>query len=223
MIRPITVWPDTSLHRKCVPITDFGKPLADLIRDLVDTMVAARGLGLAAPQIGVSKQVAIVDFSEKQDGSQLAPIVNPVIVSRTGESEHEEGCLSFPSEDPAKPMTGKVRRAASITFQCVAPDGTVMQMVAEGIRAVALQHEIDHLYGHVFVEYLSSLKRELIQKRLVKLKRRITSYPTGAIPYGSAAEKEYLAKQAALLAKPELPENVVIKTDADPDPLIVTP
>jgi peptide deformylase len=139
--------------------------IRQLIRDMADTMYAAPGVGLAASQVDVHKRVIIIDISDTHD--QLQVFVNPEIIASNGTADREEGCLSVPG------IFEKVTRAESITVRALGPDGQPFELSADGLLAVCIQHEIDHLDGKVFVEYLSRLKQQRILARLKKQQRRV--------------------------------------------------
>jgi peptide deformylase len=164
MVHEILIWPDPRLKDRAVRVANVDAGLQRLIDDMFETMYAADGVGLAAPQIGVLQRVIVIDTSPREDASPLA-LINPVIVAREGESRAREGCLSVPGESEEVP------RAAVITVRYLDRDGEERETTATGLMAVAIQHETDHLDGVLFVDYLSVLKRELIRKRMKRLKR----------------------------------------------------
>jgi peptide deformylase len=135
-----------------------------LVRDLAETMSAAPGIGLAATQVDVHKQVIVIDISEARD--ELLVLIDPEITSRSGASDFEEGCLSVPG------IYDTVQRAERVSVRALDREGTPFQLEAEGLLAVCVQHEMDHLQGRVFVEYLSRLKQSRIVAKLKKLQRK---------------------------------------------------
>jgi peptide deformylase len=170
-IREILIWPDPILATRAEPVAEINDEIRDLVADMMETMYDADGVGLAAPQVGVSKQVVVVDIYGAEDdrpsGEEPMVIINPVFENLEGELEWEEGCLSVPGE------TGTVTRAAKVTMKYLDLEGNERVVEAEGLKAVALQHECDHLNGKVFVEYLSRLKRGVIKKKMTKLKKEL--------------------------------------------------
>ncbi|HEY5863189.1 MAG TPA: peptide deformylase [Casimicrobiaceae bacterium] len=156
----ILEYPDPRLNKVATPVTAFTPELQKLVRDMAETMYAAPGVGLAATQVDVHKQLVIVDVSEARD--DLKVLINPEILSAEGEAEQEEGCLSVPG------YYDKVKRAARITVRAQNERGEPFELAADGMLAVCIQHEMDHLLGKVFVEYLSPLKRARLATRLRK-------------------------------------------------------
>jgi peptide deformylase len=157
-------YPDARLHKPAVPVTVFDDHLKQLARDLAETMYAAPGVGLAATQVDVHKQLIVVDVSERRDS--LVTLVNPRIVESFGESDIEEGCLSVPG------IFEVVPRAERVRVRAYDANGTVFTLEAQGLLAVCIQHEMDHLEGKVFVEYLSQLKQTRIRAKLAKQLRK---------------------------------------------------
>jgi peptide deformylase len=135
-----------------------------LIDDLFETMYAGNGVGLAATQLGIAHRVVTIDTTPRQEGSRPLALVNPVLVKAEGATREEEGCLSVPGEFEA------VKRAARVWVKALDRDGKELEIEGEGLLAVALQHEIDHLDGVLFVDHISALKRELIKRRMKRLK-----------------------------------------------------
>ncbi len=159
-------YPDPRLHQVAAPVTEFDDELRRLVRDMADTMYAAPGVGLAATQVDVHRRVIVVDVSE--DKSALRVFVNPEIVSASGERKvYEEGCLSVPG------IYEEVERPDRITVRAFDERGAPFTVEADGLLAVCLQHEIDHLNGRVFVQYLSRLKQGRIRTRLLKSDREV--------------------------------------------------
>lgn len=153
-------YPDPRLYKKASPVTHVDDGIKKLVADMAETMYAAPGLGLAATQVDVHKQVIVIDASEARD--QLLVLINPAIVAREGVQYLEEGCLSLPGIYEA------VERAERIYVRALGGDGRPFEFEAEKLLAVCIQHEMDHLEGKVFVDYLSRLKRERIRAKLQK-------------------------------------------------------
>ena len=156
-------FPDPRLRRQAAPVVAVDDRIRTLIDDMFETMYAAPGIGLAAVQVNVLKQVITIDVSEAR-GEPLV-LVNPTILDSRGSVETEEGCLSVPESYE------RVNRAEWIRFAALDRNGTPYEREAEGLLAVCVQHEIDHLKGRLFVDYLSGLKRQRIRKRLLKQQR----------------------------------------------------
>lgn len=157
-------YPDVRLHKVAAPVTVFDESLKKLVRDMADTMYAAPGVGLAATQIDVHKQVIVVDVSDRRDS--LVVLVNPVIVESTGVSDIEEGCLSVPG------IYELVERAERVKVRAYDQNGNSFTLEAQGLLSVCIQHEIDHLKGKVFVEHLSQLKQQRVRAKLAKQLRK---------------------------------------------------
>ncbi len=162
-LRKILEFPDPRLRIRARPVERFDGALAELVNDLFDTMYAARGIGLAATQIDVHLRVLVADVSE--DGSGRLVLVNPTIVAREGRQRCEEGCLSVPE------LRAEVERAERIRVRAQDVQGETFETEADGLLAVCIQHEMDHLEGRLFVDYLSPLRREMLRKRLAKQRR----------------------------------------------------
>lgn len=156
----ILEFPDPRLRTHAARVTQVDDALRRLIADMFETMYAAPGIGLAAPQVNVHKQLLVIDLSE--DRSQPHVFVNPEILAREGDTETEEGCLSVPG------IYERVHRAQRITVRAMDRNGVAFEMNAEGLLAVCIQHEMDHLNGKLFVDYLSDLKRTRIRTKLEK-------------------------------------------------------
>ena len=166
MVLPILEYPDPRLRKAAARVGTVTPDVARLVRDMAETMYAAPGIGLAATQVDVHKRVIVMDISEGRD--ELRVFIDPEIVRAEGEAECEEGCLSVPG------YYEKVTRAASIRVRAKGADGRPFELDAEGLLAVCIQHEMDHLEGKVFVDYLSPLKRARLAGRLRK-KQRLAS------------------------------------------------
>ena len=160
----ILLYPDTRLHKVAVPVTVFDASLKQLVRDLAETMYSAPGMGLAATQVDVHREVIVVDVSERRDS--LVVLVNPEIVEASGVSDIEEGCLSVPG------VYDVVERAERVKVRAHDQNGNTFTLEAQGLLAVCIQHEMDHLKGKVFVEYLSQLKQQRVRARLAKQLRK---------------------------------------------------
>ena len=163
MILPILEFPDPRLKKIAAPVTSFGPEIQRLVRDMAETMYAAPGVGLAATQVDVHKRIIVIDVSEAHD--ELRVFINPELVEAEGEAECEEGCLSVPG------FYDKVTRAAAIRVRARDEYGKPSELAADGLLAVCIQHEMDHLIGKVFVDYLSPLKRARLAARLKKKQR----------------------------------------------------
>ena len=163
MILDILEYPDSRLRKLASPVAAVTPEIRKLVADLADTMYAAPGVGLAATQVNVHKRVLVIDISEARN--DLRVFVNPEIVGAEGEAECEEGCLSVPG------YYDKVIRAEKITVRAQNEGGEPFELSTEGMLAVCIQHEMDHLIGKVFVDYLSPLKRARLSARLRKKQR----------------------------------------------------
>jgi peptide deformylase len=164
MLREILIWPDPRLREKGEPIGKVDEEIRDLVADMFETMYAARGVGLAATQVGIRKQLAVIDTSPRQEGAKPMVLINPVLTHTEGETVNEEACLSIPGE------AEEVKRFEKVTVEALDLEGRPFTLSAEGFLAIALQHEVDHLQGLLFVDHLSALKRELIKRRMKRVK-----------------------------------------------------
>ena len=153
-------YPDDRLHTVAAPVAEVNDQIRRLAADMAETMYAAPGIGLAATQIDVHKQVIVVDISEERNRPQV--FINPEIIASEGKKEHEEGCLSVPG------IYENVTRAEKVKVRALNLEGKPFTLEAEGLLAICVQHEIDHLKGKVFVEYLSRLKLSRIRQKLKK-------------------------------------------------------
>jgi len=160
----ILQFPDSRLRNIASPVDEVTDSVRRLADDMLETMYAARGIGLAATQVNRSLRLLVLDLSEGRDEPRV--IINPEIVGREGSQTCEEGCLSVPGE------YAEVERAEKIRVRCLNRDGEPVEFDADGLLAVCIQHEIDHLDGKVFVDYLSPLKRRMIEKRLKKARQQ---------------------------------------------------
>jgi peptide deformylase len=159
-ILKILQYPDERLHKTAKKVVQVNEATRKLVGNMAETMYAAPGVGLAATQVDVHERIIVVDISETRD--QLKVLINPEIISSSGTSDCEEGCLSVPG------IYEKVSRAEKITVHALDEDGKPYTIDAEGLLAVCIQHEMDHLIGKVFVEYLSQLKQTRIRAKLKK-------------------------------------------------------
>ena len=160
----ILEYPDPRLRKKAAPVDKIDDALRQFIDNLLDTMYSANGVGLAATQVDVHKRVIVLDVSETRD--QPLVLINPEILSKDGEGPGEEGCLSLPG------IYDKLSRATHIRVRATGRDGQPFEMDAEGLLGICIQHEMDHLEGKLFVDYLSELKRTLIRRRLEKERKQ---------------------------------------------------
>ena len=160
---PILHYPDPRLKKRAEPVTEVDESIRRLAADMAETMYAAPGIGLAATQVDVHKRVIVIDVSEDRSG--LTVLINPEILEKDGECVSEEGCLSVPG------IYDKFTRAERVKVRALNLEGETVEFEAEGLLAVCIQHEIDHLDGKVFVEYLSPLKQSRIKAKLVKRAR----------------------------------------------------
>lgn len=156
-------YPDARLHTVARPVKEIDARIRKLVDDMAETMYAAPGIGLAATQVNVHERVVVIDISETHDA--LRVFINPEIVASSGTEESEEGCLSVPG------VFDTVKRAERVTVRALDRDGKPFELEADGLLAVCVQHELDHLQGKVFVDYLSNLKRNRIKARLAKQAR----------------------------------------------------
>lgn len=155
-------YPEPVLKKISAPITSFDEALSKLAEDMAETMYAAPGVGLAAPQVGVSRRLVVIDCAPKDRAPHLISAVNPEIIARAGETYEEEGCLSVPE------YYARVARSAEVRVRFQDLRGQMVEMTADGLLAVAFQHEIDHLDGILFIDHLSSLKRNLFRRKYLK-------------------------------------------------------
>ena len=164
MVRDILIWPDPLLKKKSKEVTKFDAELHRLLDDMAETMYAADGVGLAAPQVGVLLRILVIDASPREEGQGLVEVINPVILHGDGEVLYNEGCLSLPGE------AEEVRRFENVQVRYQDRTGKAHTVAADGLLGIAFQHEMDHLEGVLFVDRISALKRELIKRRMKKLK-----------------------------------------------------
>ncbi|PLY12990.1 MAG: peptide deformylase [Sedimenticola sp.] len=171
-ILDILHFPDPRLRTKAQPVEQVDDALRQLVDDMFETMYDAPGIGLAATQVNVHKRVVVIDISEEHD--QPLCLINPEIIARDGEEEMDEGCLSVPG------VYERVVRADSIRVRTLTREGESIEFDADGLLAVCIQHELDHLDGKLFIDYLSNLKRQRIRKKLEKESRSRPSQPSAA-------------------------------------------
>jgi peptide deformylase len=165
MIYPIVVYGDPVLERPAEPVTEFNAELKKLVDDMFESMYAAHGVGLAAPQIGISKRIAVIDTTFKEDPNAKLVLVNPEVISREGKQNGQEGCLSLPD------FRENVARANIVTVRAQDVEGNWFEKTGDDLLARAFSHEIDHLNGRLFISHVSALKRDLIKRKIKKLVR----------------------------------------------------
>ncbi len=166
MVRTILKYGEPILEEAAQPVTDFDTPdLKNLIADMWETMYAAKGVGLAAPQIGYGKRVSVIDISIGEDETKKIVIINPEIILREGKQTGEEGCLSLPG------FREPVTRANKVTIRAQNERGEQIELNSEELLARAFEHEIDHLNGILFINHLSALKRDIIRRKIKKLQQ----------------------------------------------------
>ena len=153
-------YPDDRLRTIAKPVTEFNEKLRQLVADMIETMYAENGIGLAATQVNIHQRVVVIDLSEERNQPQV--FINPEIISKSGDTTYEEGCLSVPQN------YANVERAAEVTVKAQDAEGNPFEVNANGLLAICLQHELDHLVGKLFIDYLSPLKRDRIRKKLEK-------------------------------------------------------
>jgi peptide deformylase len=167
MYLEILTYPDPRLREQAKPVKVVDAEIRKLMDDMAETMYAAPGVGLAATQVGVARQVLVIDCENPKEGkSALIQLANPTIVGADGDVTWEEGCLSFPG------ITEEVDRAARVMIEGLNRDNVKVRIEASGLLAVAFQHEIDHLNGVVFIDHISRLKRRFIEKQMIKAKEQ---------------------------------------------------
>jgi peptide deformylase len=164
-IHEVVKYPDPVLSKPAETVTVFDADVAQLVEEMFDSMYAAQGIGLAAPQINISKRITVIDVSFKERPEDKLALINPVILDRSGKQVEEEGCLSLPE------IREKVQRSAWVKVRAQNVKGEMFEVEGEELLARALQHEIDHLNGILFIDHLSRLKRDLVQRRIKKLQK----------------------------------------------------
>jgi peptide deformylase len=165
MIHPIVKFPNPILTKETPPVENFGEELQKLADDMFESMYAAEGVGLAAPQIGISLRLAVIDVTVGKNPEARLVLANPEVMNFEGEQREEEGCLSLPG------FRGHVMRPRFVTVAAKDASGKPWEMRGEGLLARAFCHEIDHLYGVLFINHLSLLRRDLIKRRIRKLQK----------------------------------------------------
>ena len=163
MIHPIVKYGNQVLEKAAEPVTEFGDELKKLVEDMFESMYEAKGVGLAAPQIGISKRLAVIDVSFKDDPNAKLVLANPEIIYKEGKQTQSEGCLSIP--DFREPVT----RASKVTVRAQDANGNWYEKTGEELLARAFLHETDHLNGKLYLSHLSALKRDLIKRKIRKL------------------------------------------------------
>lgn len=163
MIYPIVKFGDPVLEKPAATVTTFDDELKKLVEDMFESMYAAHGVGLAAPQIGISKRVAVVDVTFKEDPKAKLVLINPEIIGKDGRQRGSEGCLSIPE------FREEVTRAKTVTIRAQDVTGKFFEHTGEDLLARAFQHETDHLHGKLYISHISALKRDLIKRRIRKL------------------------------------------------------
>jgi peptide deformylase len=164
-IHEIVKYPDPVLSKPAAPVTEFDAALKKLIQDMFESMYAAQGIGLAAPQIGLSKRLTVIDISFKKNPDEKVVLINPEIIGQEGKQFEEEGCLSLPD------IREKVHRAARVKVRAQNERGAWFEIEGEELLARAFQHEIDHLNGVLFIDRISRLKRELALRKIRKMQK----------------------------------------------------
>jgi peptide deformylase len=164
MVREILIWPDPVLKQKSRPVAKVDDSIRTLVKDMFETMYASEGVGLAAPQVGVLQRVIVLDTTPAQPESQPLVMINPELIGLEGKTTYNEACLSIPGESE------DVERAAVVTVKFLDVDGQEQTLRCDGLLAIAVQHETDHLNGIVYVDHVSTLKREFIRKRMKRVR-----------------------------------------------------
>ena len=168
MLRKILTEPDPILRKKCEPLEKVDEETKKLMDDMLETMYAAPGIGLAAIQVGILKRLVVIDISKEEEKKKPIFLINPQIIHQSKEtSVYEEGCLSLPGQ------FAEIERPAECTIKYIDYNGKEKDLKAEGLLATCIQHEVDHLNGVLFIDYLSKLKKDMIIKKLVKQKKEI--------------------------------------------------
>jgi len=172
-ILTIRTYPDPVLKEKCKPVEAVGDDVLQVLRDMAETMYMNRGVGLAAPQVGVGLRLIVVDARQGENGGELLKLINPRITEKEGKKKSEEGCLSLPG------LILDIDRYEKVTVEALDPSGKPRRIEAEGLLSVALQHEIDHLDGIILVDRLSSLRRNLYHKKRLREESESADVPNG--------------------------------------------
>tara|TARA_E500000318_G_scaffold2049_1_gene2702 strand:+ start:248 stop:766 length:519 start_codon:yes stop_codon:yes gene_type:complete len=165
-LREILIVPDPRLKKECEPVTDVNDEIRQLLSDMLETMYAAPGIGLAAPQIGVMKRVVVMDVSDDKDKPEPLKLINPEIIWESEDTSiYQEGCLSIPDQ------YADVERPIEVGVRYLDENGEEQEIEADGLLSTCIQHEVDHLDGVLFTDYLSALKRNMILKKVQKLQK----------------------------------------------------
>ena len=164
-ILEILVYPDERLRRVAQAVKNVDSRIQTLVKDMLETMYSANGIGLAATQVNVHEQIIVMDLSEERNQPRV--LINPQILEKDGEQVYDEGCLSVPE------YYAPVKRAERIKISALDEQGEIYELEADGLLAVCIQHEMDHLAGRVFVDYLSRLKQDRVRKKLLKRERSV--------------------------------------------------
>ena len=168
MLRNIIIEPDPILRKKCEPLEKVDTDTRKLMDDMLETMYAAPGIGLAAVQIGILKRLVVIDISRDEEKKNPIFLINPEIINQSKQtSVYEEGCLSLPGQ------FAEIERPAECTLKYINYNGEKKELKADGLLATCIQHEVDHLNGILFIDYLSKLKKDMIIRKLVKKKKEI--------------------------------------------------
>ena len=168
MLRKILTEPDPILRKKCEPLEKVDEETKKLMDDMLDTMYAAPGIGLAAIQVGILKRLVVIDISKEEEKKKPIFLINPQIIHQSkNTSVYEEGCLSLPGQ------FAEIERPAECTIKYLDYNGKEKELKSDGLLATCIQHEVDHLNGILFIDYLSKLKKDMIIKKLVKQKKEI--------------------------------------------------
>lgn len=157
-------YPDTRLRKKAAPVEQVDSNIKTIVNNMLETMYDAPGIGLAATQVNIHKRIVVIDVSEKHNNPLC--FINPELVNKAGKTQSEEGCLSVPE------YYANVKRAETVTVKALDKDGKAFELDADGILAICIQHEMDHLEGKLFVDYLSALKQQRVRKKLEKIARK---------------------------------------------------
>jgi peptide deformylase len=165
MIREIVKYPDPILQKPTQPVTEFNDELRSLVDDMFESMYAAQGIGLAAPQVGISKRLTVIDLSFKKNPEEKIILINPEVIHKEGKQNEEEGCLSLPE------IREKVSRAEKVRVRAQDAQGKWFEIDGEELLARAFQHEIDHLDGILFIFRVSALKRDLLLRKIRKMQK----------------------------------------------------
>jgi peptide deformylase len=167
MIRPILVFPDPRLREVAKPVAGVDGEIRSLVEDMAETMYDAPGVGLAATQLGIRQRIFVVDIAGEDEPSDLRVFINPEILERTGQQVMQEGCLSFPG------VHEEIKRAAHVKVRALGLDGRPFELEAEGLMAVAIQHENDHLDGILMIDKLNAVKRRLVSRKVARERERM--------------------------------------------------